>query len=378
MNIQHLRDLTPDPANARRHNPRNVGMIERALNEVGAARSIVIDEHGVILAGNATIEAAAAAGIERVRVVDADGETIVAVRRSGLTNEQKKRLALYDNRTAELADWDELVLAQIAEQERALLDGLFNDDELAAMLDELSKATSSADRTADDAYQVERAAELQAKWQTAPGQLWQVGRHRVMCGDSSDPNQVAALLAGAACDGILTDPPYDLEPATASAILAQYADRAVVMCGGKLAFRLVRDDWRFCLDLVWKHRQPRSFATPYQPVMYHNNVVMLTRGSASLGWTRPDPGFGSVVEVDVVEYVDRDYGHGKCVEVFEELLRGFDWRRCADPFLGTGATLLACERRRVTCYGMERDPGILAVALERIKTSGLDCQKSTG
>ena len=67
--IQHLADLKPDPRNARAHTPRNIGMIEAALGEIGAARSIVIDEDGVVLAGNATIEAAVQAGIERVQVV---------------------------------------------------------------------------------------------------------------------------------------------------------------------------------------------------------------------------------------------------------------------------------------------------------------------
>jgi len=129
--IETLADLTPDPRNARRHNPRNVGMLEKALGEVGAARSIVIDEHGVVLAGNATIEAAARAGIEKVQVVDADGETIIAVRRTGLTAAQKTRLALYDNRTAELADWDADVIADLMANERAMLDGLFEKDELA-------------------------------------------------------------------------------------------------------------------------------------------------------------------------------------------------------------------------------------------------------
>ena len=131
--IETLADLTPDPRNARRHNPRNVGMLEKALGEVGAARSIVIDEHGVVLAGNATIEAAARAGIEKVQVVDADGETIIAVRRTGLTAKQKTRLALYDNRTAELADWDADVIADLMATERELLDGLFADDELARL-----------------------------------------------------------------------------------------------------------------------------------------------------------------------------------------------------------------------------------------------------
>lgn len=134
-NITHIKDLTPDPANARQHNPRNVGMIQDALQEVGAARSIVIDEAGTVLAGNATIEAAAAAGITRVHVVDADGETIIAVRRSGLTDTQKTRLALFDNRGAELATWDTDQLAALQAEDAALLAGLWREEELAAVLD---------------------------------------------------------------------------------------------------------------------------------------------------------------------------------------------------------------------------------------------------
>ena len=80
-----LGDLKPDPQNARKHTPRNVGMIADALQEVGAARSIVIDEKGVVLAGNATIKAAGRAGLARVKVVDADGSEIIAVRRTNLT-----------------------------------------------------------------------------------------------------------------------------------------------------------------------------------------------------------------------------------------------------------------------------------------------------
>lgn len=130
--VTTLGDLTPDPKNARRHTPRNVGMIESAMREVGAARSIVIDENGVVLAGNATVEGAAAAGIERVRVVDADGNEIIAVRRSGLTAKQKTRLALLDNRTAELAEWETTVLSALADD--GTLDGLWSADELSTLL----------------------------------------------------------------------------------------------------------------------------------------------------------------------------------------------------------------------------------------------------
>ena len=75
----HLKDLAPDPRNARKHNPKNIGMISDSLRAVGAGRSIVIDEHNEILAGNGLCEAAAEAGITKVQVVDADGDTIMSV-----------------------------------------------------------------------------------------------------------------------------------------------------------------------------------------------------------------------------------------------------------------------------------------------------------
>ncbi len=132
--IRSIADLTPDPSNRRKHNPRNIGMLVESLQRVGAARSIVIDEQGNILAGNGTVDAAAEAGIERVQVVDADGETIIAVRRTGLTDEQKRKLALYDNRTAELAEWD---TAQIAADLEAGLsfEGLFSTEEINGILE---------------------------------------------------------------------------------------------------------------------------------------------------------------------------------------------------------------------------------------------------
>lgn len=145
--IASLADLTPDPNNARRHTPRNVGLIEDALKEVGAARSIVIDEDGVVLAGNATIEAAANAfgGDVPVRVVEATGNEIIAVRRTGLSKKQKTRLALYDNRAAEFAEWDAPVLAELDADELA---GLFETDEIEKMLgvpsDEIPEPPSSS------------------------------------------------------------------------------------------------------------------------------------------------------------------------------------------------------------------------------------------
>lgn len=113
-------------------------MIVKALDEVGFARSIVIDEDGQILAGNATYEAACEKQIERVIVVEATGNEVIAVRRSGLSDAQKVRLALLDNRAAEESSWDTDVLAALDPE---LLDGLFYESELA----ELSLPTPDED-----------------------------------------------------------------------------------------------------------------------------------------------------------------------------------------------------------------------------------------
>ena len=125
----HIKDLIEDPNNRRAHTPRNHGMIVDSLQAVGPARSIVIDEANMLLAGHGVRDAALEAGITKLKIIDVDGDTVVAVRRRNLTPEQKRKLAMYDNRTNELSDWS-------AEQLRQdVADGLdlsfvFTDDEL--------------------------------------------------------------------------------------------------------------------------------------------------------------------------------------------------------------------------------------------------------
>lgn len=171
--VRSIADLKPDSQNARRHNPRNIGMIRQALGEVGAARSIVIDEQGTVLAGNGVLEAAADAGIERVQVVDADGETIIAVRRKGLTPEQKKRLAYFDNAANDLSEWEPL---QIAADMEAGFDfsGLFDDKELTGILadaaNDLLKDERDAKQDGQEPEDVEPKLELTRA--DVPDALW--------------------------------------------------------------------------------------------------------------------------------------------------------------------------------------------------------------
>lgn len=110
-----LKDLKPDHRNARKRTKQSSSLITESLQRFGAARSIVIDEDNRVLAGNGTLEGAKAAGIQNVRIIETDGTELIAVRRSGLSEDEKVGLALADNRAGDLSAWDPTMLQQLAE-----------------------------------------------------------------------------------------------------------------------------------------------------------------------------------------------------------------------------------------------------------------------
>ena len=101
-----INQLKPDPRNARRRTDRSAKLIGESLKRYGAARSIVIDENDQIIAGHGTIDGAKQAGIKNVRIIDADGDEVIAVRRTNLTEDEKVGLGLADNRTSDLSEWN--------------------------------------------------------------------------------------------------------------------------------------------------------------------------------------------------------------------------------------------------------------------------------
>ena len=111
-----INDLKSDHKNARKRTDRSASLIQRSLEKFGAARSIVIDEENRILAGNGTIEGAKKAGLKNVRVIETDGNEIIAVKRTGLTEDEKVGLALADNRSSDLSEWDNEMLQALSEE----------------------------------------------------------------------------------------------------------------------------------------------------------------------------------------------------------------------------------------------------------------------
>lgn len=193
-----IKDLKSDHKNARRRTDRSASLIAESLKRYGAARSIVIDEDGRILAGNGTVEGAKKAGIDKLRIIEAEGDELIAVRRAGLSEDQKVGLALADNRSSDLSEWDHDMLRQLSEEHD--LTPWFEDGELLAeVLDTIEGNTDPDD-----------VPEPPEEPITKPGDLWILGDHRLLCGDSTNIQHVERLMDGQKADMVFTDPPYGM------------------------------------------------------------------------------------------------------------------------------------------------------------------------
>jgi DNA modification methylase len=198
-----LSDLKQDHKNARKRTETSASLLKESLQRYGPARSIVIDEDDRILAGNGTVEAALNLGIEGLRIVDASPNEIIAVRRTGLTEDQKVGLALADNRTADLAEWDAEMLHRLSEEHD--IAPWFEDGDLEALLEQVEQLDPVEGKTDPD-----EAPEPPADPITKPGDLWILGNHRLLCGDSTDTVALERLMENKPADLWLTDPPYNV------------------------------------------------------------------------------------------------------------------------------------------------------------------------
>lgn len=197
-------ELKPDPRNARRHPERNLSATVRSLKRYGQRKPVVANVRSglVVEAGNATLAAALQLGWTHLAVVRVDDDPTTAT-----------GYAIADNRTAELAEWDQETLAACLEEQAdagvPLEDVGYTDDELAALLAGGGEPEGSdPGDVADPGAEVPDAARPA---DSKPGTVYHLGPHRLLCGDSTDPAAVRALCDGAgAAELIHADPPYGM------------------------------------------------------------------------------------------------------------------------------------------------------------------------
>src|SRR5215471_11200029 len=206
VSMRAITTIKPYPGNPRR-NAQAVDAVAASIKAFGFRQPIVVDEHGVIVVGSTRYLAALQLGLETVPVHVA----------TGLTPAQLKAYRIADNKTAELADWDlHLLVQELTELQQMDFDlGTvgFSADEL----HDLFQADVEAGCTDPDAVPAPPDAPL-----TQPGDLWLLGPHRLLCGDSGKPEDVDRLLDGVLVDLVNTDPPYNVkvEPRSNNAIAA--------------------------------------------------------------------------------------------------------------------------------------------------------------
>ena len=191
-----IADLVPYDRNPRL-NDKAVDSVAESMDQVGYITPIVIDENCQILAGETRCKALKKRHVKRDKVLQV----------FGLTEEQKKKYRLLDNKVGEIAEWDyELLVGELEGMDFDGFDFGF-DDLLAELTADIEEASGGAQSSAvDDDYDPVLPEEPKAK----RGDIYQLGRHRLMCGDSTDPADVAQLMGGTAADLLLTDPPYNV------------------------------------------------------------------------------------------------------------------------------------------------------------------------
>jgi hypothetical protein len=203
IRVVPITQLILDERNANKGTKRGRELLAKSLESYGAGRSVVVDSHNRVIAGNKTVEAARAAGLQSITVIETDGSSLVAVQRGDLDLRKDKKareLAIADNRVSEIdLEWNPEVLASLDVD----LKEFWNENELNALLKDFCTGDLSAPEP-----KIDQAAELQKKWKTKRGQIWQIGRHRLMCGDSASAPDVAALMNGKIAKLCATDPPY--------------------------------------------------------------------------------------------------------------------------------------------------------------------------
>lgn len=186
--------LKPYERNAKQHSKDQVEKIARSIRELGFISPCLIDQELNVIAGHGRILAAKEIG----------WETVPCVFIEGLTEEERKAYILADNRLTELGEWD----MDLVQQELAALSDADFDISLTGFDPDLRFDDSMAQIT-DDGWTEDSGPQAEEP-RSRIGDIWQLGNHRLMCGDSTDPEMVAALMAGEQADMMVTDPPYNI------------------------------------------------------------------------------------------------------------------------------------------------------------------------
>ena len=391
MNIETIAvsELSLDPSNVRKHSRRNLDAIKASLRKFGQQKPIVVDAKGIVLAGNGTLTAAKELGWTEIQAT-----------RTELAGVEATAFAIADNRTAELAEWEEDGLAKVLESLKV---------EDADLLAATGYDAAEVDKMVGAAVTEDEVPEPPADPITKAGDLWILGEHRLLCGDSTKAEDVERLMAGAKADLCFTSPPYNSKD---GGYKTDYSGKTKKFYNHQCDDR-TEDEWvEFCnnvLKLVASHLESEDSPVVWN-VMYTANCrsgygrtmfsgshglsvketicwdkgagfPTASRGILSRNWelvfvlSRGDK-YTTTQGENEPRWAKWDISRPKQqeehkatfpVELASRAMSDFgeNGDTVYEPFCGSGTTLIAAEQLGRKCYGMEISPQYCDVIVKR-------------
>ncbi len=377
--LADVEELIPYARNARTHSSAQITQIAASIKEFGFLAPIVIAEDNTILCGHGRFYAAQKLGLKK----------IPCVKESHLTKAQKRAYIIADNKLSINAGWDdELLAVELSDLQGEGVDLSitgFDEKELADLFDDKSKSDVE-----DDGYDLSAALEKAAFVQR--GDIWTVGRHRLMCGDATSTDDVAALMGGKRANLLLTDPPYGVSFKSSSGLTIQNDSikDEDFYCFLKSAFSAAVD----CLEkgaaayIFHADTEGLNFRRAFVDAGFHlAGCCIWVKDSLVLGrsdyqWQHEPVLYGFLQNGKHSWYSDRkqttiwnfakpkknaNHPTSKPLDLLSYPIQNSSQENAIvlDTFGGSGSTLMACELTNRICYTMELDEKYASVILRR-------------
>ena len=366
-------EIKPYPKNAKKHPEKQIKQIAESIKEFGFNQPLVIDKNNEIVVGHGRYEAAKLIGVEEVPVI----------RVENLTEEQVKAYRLADNKLNE-SEWDMgLAIEELKGLSNEMVDLTGFDKDLLIEPDEKDDIIPE---------NVSTRAKL--------GDVWQLGRHRVVCGDSTKKEDVERLMDGKKADMVFTDPPYNVDyeggfdrqtmskekkkwgkiendnmsPEAWANFTDGYLQQIVENCEGPVYIfmsckelpivqrRFVEFGGHWQSTCIWQKERfvfgMKDYKSEYEPFIYG--------WIKNRNWSGPQ-NLTDIWKVSRDRAKDYDHPTQKPVEIIQRAITNSSEKEYTilDLFLGSGSTLIAAEKTGRICYGMEIDPKYVDVIIQR-------------
>jgi DNA modification methylase len=355
IELMSVETLIPYAKNARTHSDEQVAQIAGSIKEFGFNNPVLVDKDNSVIAGHGRIMAARKLGMDKVPVVQL----------GHMTEAQRKAYVLADNRIALNSGWDtgmlSLELQDLKDDIDLSLLG-FDPDELDALLNPIEETEGLTDEDA--------VPDVPDEPKTKLGDIYILGNHRLMCGDSTSIDDVDKLMIGVYPDLIHTDPPYGMNAVSKSSVLK--ANYGTDIMGddnpdvAKDAFNLIYGLYPEAKQIWWGANYYCSVLPDSECwLVWDKNNGQSDQTDCELAWAN----FRSVVRqfTQASEKKNRVHPTQKPVSLMEWIIKRFNLssKTIADYFGGSGSTLIAAEKNGLQAFIMEFDPKFCDVIVQR-------------